>query len=213
MTRLKSFTLIPHAIPRRITDPIVAVLARVGVAPNHLTLLGFAGNVGAGALAGSGQFLAAGLLTLVASALDLLDGALARATGRASAFGAVLDSALDRLSEAAVLGGLAFYFAQRGEREEVMLCFAALAGSMLVSYMRARAQSYGLDLREGLFTRPERVLVLGGGFIIGQVRIALWILAVLANATALQRLYVVWYRFRRDPPPPEGTVGRKERKT
>ena len=212
MARPRSFTLLPHTVPRRITDPIVGVLARAGVAPNHLTLLGFAGNLGAAVLAARGQFLAAGIVTLVASALDLLDGALARATGRASAFGAVLDSVFDRLSEAAVLAGLAFYFAQRGDREEVVLCFAALAGSLLVSYVRARAQSFGLDLREGFFTRPERVLVLGAGLIIDQTRIALWILAVMANLTALQRLYVVWERFRRDPPPVEG-LRREEPKT
>jgi CDP-diacylglycerol--glycerol-3-phosphate 3-phosphatidyltransferase len=210
MARPRSFTLLPHAVPRRLTDPIVLRLARAGVSPNHLTVLGFAGNVGAGALAGTGRFLEAGVVTLVASALDLLDGALARATGRASAFGAVLDSTLDRLSEAAVLGGLAFYFAQRGDREEVVLCFAALAGSLLVSYVRARAQYYGLDLREGLFTRPERVLLLGGGLIIDQVPIALWILAVMASLTAAQRVYVVWDNFRRSPPPPEGRAVSKE---
>jgi len=195
---LKSFTLLPHSVPRRITDPVIGVLARVGVSPNHLTVLGFLGNLGAAALAARGDFLPAGLVMLVASALDLLDGALARATGRASAFGAILDATFDRLSEAAVLGGLAFYYAGRGEREETILCFAALAGSVLVSYVRAHALARGLDLREGLFTRPERVLLLGGGLIIDQVRIALWILAVLANATAVQRLYIAWDRFRRE---------------
>jgi len=122
----------------------------------------------------------------------------------------LIQSALDRLSEAAVLAGVAFFYVQSGSREEVILCFAALAGSILVSYIRARAQFFGLDLTDGLFTRPERVLVLGGGLIISQVRIALWVLAVMANATALQRLYVVWDRFRRDPPPPEGRqIGRR----
>lgn len=193
--RLRSFTLLPHAVPRRFTDPVVRPLARLGVTPNHISTLGFLGNVGAAALAARGDFLAAGVVVLAASALDLLDGALARATGRASAFGAVYDSVLDRLSEAAVLAGLVFYFGQRGDREEVALCFAALVGSLLVSYVRARAQTQGFDLREGLFTRPERVLLLGGGLIIDQVRIALWLLAVLANATALQRLYAVWAHF------------------
>ncbi len=210
MARAKPFTLLPHAVPRRVIDPIVAVLARAGVSPNHLTLLGFAGNLGAAVLAARGEFLAAGIVTLIFSAIDLLDGALARGTGRATAFGAVLDSTLDRLSEAAVLAGVAFFYVQSGSREEVILCFAALAGSILVSYIRARAQFFGLDLTDGLFTRPERVLVLGGGLIISQVRIALWVLAVMANATALQRLYVVWDRFRRDPPPPEGRqIGRR----
>ena len=197
MARLRSFSLLPHSVPRRLTDPVVGVLARAGVTPNQLTLLGFAGNVGAAVLAARGQFLPAGLVMLAASALDLLDGALARATGRASAFGAVFDATLDRLSEAAVLGGLAFYFAERGDTERVVLTFAALAGSVLVSYVRAQAKANGLDLREGLFTRAERVLVLSGGLIIDQTRIALWVLAVLANLTALQRLYAVWDRLGR----------------
>jgi len=197
MTRLRSITLLPRSVPRRITDPIVGVLARAGATPNQLSLLGFAGNVGAAVLAARGQFLAAGLVMIAASALDLLDGALARATGRASAFGAVFDATLDRLSEAAVLGGLAFYFAERGETERVMLAFAALAGSVAVSYVRAQAKANGLDLREGLFTRAERVLLLGGGLIIDQVRIALWVLAVMSNGTALQRLYAVWDRLGR----------------
>lgn len=188
----KSFTLLPHSVPRRITDPIVAVIARTGATPNHLSLLGFGGNVGAGILAARGEFLLAGLVMIASSAVDLLDGALARATGRATPFGAVLDSVLDRLSEAAVLGGLVFYYTQRNDREEIALCFAALVGSILVSYVRARAQALGIELRDGLFTRAERVLLLGGGLIIHQVRIALWILAVMANATALQRLYIVW---------------------
>ena len=197
MARLRSFTLLPHTLPRRVTDPLVAGLARLGVTPNQLTLAGFGGNLGAAALAARGEFLAAGLVTLAASALDLLDGALARATGRASAFGAVFDATLDRLSEAAVLGGLSFYFVEHGRTEEAVLAFAALAGSFAVSYVRAQAKANGLDLRDGLFTRAERVLVLGGGLIISQVRIALWLLAVLANLTALQRLYVAWDRLAR----------------
>lgn len=204
MARSKPFALLPHSVPRRFTDPFVSVLVRLGVSPNHLTVLGFAGNLAAAVLAARGEFLAAGLVGLLFSAVDLLDGALARATGRASAFGAVFDSTLDRLSEAAVLAGIAFFYVQRGSAEEVILCFAALTGSILVSYVRARAQFFGLDLADGLFTRAERVLVLNGGLIISQVRIALWILAVMANLTAVQRLFVVWQSFRRDPPPIEG---------
>ena len=200
MARPKSFTLLPHSVPRRITDPVVALIARSGATPNHLTALGFLGNVGAGVLAARGEFLAAGVLLLAASALDLLDGALARATGRASAFGAIFDSVLDRLSEAAVLGGLAYYYTLRGDREEIALCFAALVGSIMVSYVRARAQVSGLEMKAGLFTRAERVLLLGGGLIIGQMRIALWILAVMSNATVLQRLFGAWRQLDRALP-------------
>ena len=195
----KWFTLLPHSAPRRITDPIVGVLARTGITPNQLTVLGFLGNVGAGVLAARGEFLAAGLVMLAFASLDLLDGALARATGRASAFGAVLDSTLDRLSEAAVLGGLIFYYASRGDREEVVLCFVAITGSIVVSYVRAQALANGLDLRDGLFTRAERVLLLGGGLIISPIlRIILWILAIMSYATVVQRLYVAWGGLRGD---------------
>jgi CDP-diacylglycerol--glycerol-3-phosphate 3-phosphatidyltransferase len=203
MARPRSFALLPHSVPRRLTDPIVGVLHRAGVTPNHLTTLGLAGNVGAGVLAARGEFLAAGLLMLASSALDLLDGALARATGRASPFGAVFDSVLDRLSEAAVLGGLSYYYSQHDQQLEVALCFAAVVGSLMVSYVRARAQGHGFELREGLFTRAERVLLMGAALIIGQVAIeavaiALWVLAIMANATALQRLYAVWREFGAD---------------
>ncbi len=199
MAMPKWFTLLPHTVPRRITDPIVGVLARTGVSPNQLTVLGFLGNVGAGVLAARGEFLPAGLVMLAFASLDLLDGALARATGRASAFGAVLDSTLDRLSEAAVLGGLIFYYASRGDREEVVLCFVAITGSIVVSYVRAQALANGLDLRDGLFTRAERVLLLGGGLIISPIlRIILWILAIMSYATVVQRLYVAWGGLRED---------------
>ena len=211
MPRLPAFTLLPDRLSPRITDPIVAVIARTGVTPNQISLLGFAGNLGAAVLAARGDFLLAGVALLLASALDLLDGALARATGRATAFGAVLDSALDRLSEAAVLGGLTFYFAQRGETEEVVLCFAALAGSFLVSYVRAHALARGVELRGGLFSRAERVIVVGVTLIIGQVRIGLWILAVLAALTGAQRLYLAWEQLPRGgASPPEAQQREKE---
>ena len=175
-------------------------VARTGLSPNAVTVLGLVGNLGAAALAARGDFLAAGVVVLVAGALDLVDGALARATGRATPFGAVFDSVVDRLSEAAVLGGILFFYSQGSHRQEVVLAFTAVVGSILVSYVRARAQASGLDLREGLFTRPERVVVLGIGLIVDQVRIALWILAVVAVFTALQRLYVVWRKL---PNPPK----------
>jgi CDP-diacylglycerol--glycerol-3-phosphate 3-phosphatidyltransferase len=204
VARSKPFALLPHAVSPRLTNPIVLPLAKLGVSPNHLTLFGFAGNVAAGVLAARGDFLLAGVLMLAFSAVDLLDGALARATGQASAFGAVFDSTLDRLSEAALLAGLAYYYVERGSAEEAMLCFAALTGSILVSYVRARAQFFGFDLTDGLFTRAERVLLMSAGLIIGQVRIALWVLAIMAGLTAVQRLLAVWLRFRADPPPAGG---------
>jgi CDP-diacylglycerol--glycerol-3-phosphate 3-phosphatidyltransferase len=190
------FSLLPHSVPRRITDPIVFLLAKAHITPNALTLLGVLGSAGAAVLLARGQFLAGGIVVLAAGALDVLDGALARATGQVTRFGAVFDSVMDRVSEAAVLFGLLYYYTSHDAREESLLIFAALAGSMLVSYIRARGEILGIPIREGLFTRAERVIIIGVGSMIDQVRIALWILAVLANLTALQRLYLVWRRTR-----------------
>ena len=189
--------LLPRSAPRWLTDPIVGALARVGVTPNMLTLAGVLGNGGAAALAARGDFLPAGIVMLAASSLDMLDGALARATGKATRFGSVFDAVMDRLSEAAVLFGLLFYFSDRGGREEEMLIFAAVVASFLVSYTRARAEIVDVPLREGLFGRAERVILLGIGLIVDQVTAALWILAVAAGVTAVQRLALVWLRTRR----------------
>jgi CDP-diacylglycerol--glycerol-3-phosphate 3-phosphatidyltransferase len=195
---LPPFTLIPHKISTRFTDPLVSPLASIGVTPNMISAAGFAGNVVAGCLAAGGHFLAAGVIMLAASSLDLLDGALARKTGSVTRFGAVFDSVLDRLSEAAVLGGLLYQFTERGRTEESILVFAAIVGSLMVSYVRARAEGIGLELREGLFTRAERVLLLGGALIVGfgVLRWALWILAILANVTVAQRVAAVWQKTR-----------------
>ncbi len=197
---MPSFTLVPHKVSTRFTDPLVSPLAAVGVTPNMISAAGFIGNVVAGTLAAGGQFLAAGIVMLVFSGLDLLDGALARKTGAVTKFGAVFDSVLDRLSEAAVLGGLLYHYSQTGSTTAVVLCYAAIVGSIMVSYARARAEGIGLTLREGLFTRAERVLLLGGALVVahGVVVWALWVLAVLSHVTAVQRVVAVWQRLSTD---------------
>ncbi len=192
MGRLRSFRLVPRRAPKQIVDPIIGVIARTGLTPNHISIIGFSGNLGAAVLAARGEFLWAGVVMLVFSAMDMLDGALARATGRATKFGAVFDATLDRMSEAALLGGLCFYFVERGQTEEAILSFAALAGSLLVSYVRAHALSQGLNMQDGLFTRAVRVILLAVVLMIDQVRIGLWILAVLTLATVVQRIYIAW---------------------
>jgi CDP-diacylglycerol--glycerol-3-phosphate 3-phosphatidyltransferase len=204
---LPSFTLVPHKVSTRFTDPIVTPLAAAGVTPNMISVAGFAGNVAAAALAAGGMFVAAGVLMLVFSALDLLDGALARKTGTVTKFGAVFDSVLDRMSEAAVLGGLLFHFTQMGGHTmEVALCYAAVVGSIMVSYVRARAEGIGLELREGLFTRAERVILLAGALILAPivhddvVLGALWVLATLSLFTAIQRVFAVWRKLREGAP-------------
>lgn len=196
-------SLLPRSAPAWLTDPAVDLLHRLGVTPNMLTLAGVAGNAGAGVLAGYGHFLLAGLVVLVFSSLDFLDGALARKTRTATEFGSVLDAVMDRASEAAVLFGLLVFFSDRGQQTETLLIFAAIVGSILVSYVRARAEIIGMKMREGVFTRLERVVLIGGALILADIfnemdvmTYALWVLAVLANLTAVQRLAMVWQHSR-----------------
>ncbi len=192
----------PRKAPEWLTEPAVGVLSRMGVTPNMLTVAGVLGNIAAAVLAASGEFWQAGVVMLAFSALDFLDGALARATGQATPFGSVFDAVLDRVSEAAVLFGLLWWFSDRGDRTEELLIFVAVVGSILVSYVRARAEVIGLKMREGVFTRTERVVLLGGGLIIegagvdDTLTVVLWILAVLASVTAAQRLGIVWWKTR-----------------
>lgn len=185
--------LLPRTAPRRLLDPVVRALARTGLTPNTVTALGFLGNSAAALLAARGWLPAAGGLMLVSSLLDLVDGALARATGRVSRFGAVFDAVLDRYSEAVMLLGIVVYQAAREAYLPVALAFTALTGSVLVSYVRARAEALGFKLREGIFTRAERVALMALALIAaawweGALTAALWVLAALANLTALQRL-------------------------
>lgn len=183
-------TLLPRRAPAAVLDPIVRGLVVVRITPTMLTTAGFLGNVLAAWLAAQGDLRLAGVAVLFFSALDMLDGALARATGRASRFGALYDSTLDRLSEAAVLGGLLWHALQSGSDEQAMLAFVATVGSLMVSYVRARCEGLGLALRDGLFTRSERVVLVGIALIFGFTRAALWALAVLTVLTAFQRLWI-----------------------
>jgi len=201
-------SLLPRRPPSWLVDPAVSFFSGIGVTPNMLTVFGVGGNLVAAVLCGLGEFLAAGMVMLLFSSLDFLDGALARATGQATDFGSVFDAVMDRVSEAAVLFGLLVWFSDKGDRTEELLIFVAVVGSLLVSYVRARAQIIGVDLREGLFTREVRVAVLGIGLIVGDVvnksdviTWALWALAVLSLLTAAQRLWLVWRATRENQGP------------
>jgi len=191
--------LLPTRAPKAVTGPIVRTLAGLGVTPNGITGVALLGNGVAAAFVASGALAVGGALMLVFSAMDLLDGELARTTGRASKLGALLDSVFDRFSEAVVLFGLLVYELNEGHREESALIFVAVVGSLLVSYVRARAESLGVALRSGLFTRSERVVVLGVALITGAlVRPALWVLAVLTVLTSAQRLYLAARALQRE---------------
>jgi len=139
-------------------------------------------------LASEGRFLISGLVLGGASFFDLLDGALARATGKTSRFGGILDSAGDRVSEAALLAGLSLWFVQQGNTLAILVTYIALIASFLVSYLRARGEVLGIECTVGLCTRPERVIVLALGLLTGFVFVAVSVVALGASVTVVQRL-------------------------
>ena len=162
------------------------------MSPNLLTVIGFVLTVGVAYVLATGHLQIGGVLLAVAGLFDALDGTLARLAGRRSRFGAFLDSTVDRFSEAVIFMGLLVHYAQHGGRQESFLIYATLVGSLMVSYVRARAESIGIECKRGILTRFERAVVLVVGLILNQMLIALWIMAVLSNFTALQRIYLVW---------------------
>jgi len=170
----------------RITNPVIGILSKSGIKPDALTFTGLAINIGAAYVIATGHFPLGGILILVAGLFDLLDGALARFAQKTTKIGAILDSTVDRISEAAIFCGLLVWYMPG--RSEIVLIFAVLIGSFLVSYIRARAEGLGLECKVGLFTRVERVIVLAVGLLVNQVVIALWILVVFVYITVVQRL-------------------------
>jgi len=175
----------------RITNPVIGILSKSGIKPDALTFTGLAINIGAAYVIATGHFPLGGILILVAGLFDLLDGALARFAKKTTKFGAILDSTVDRISEAAIFCGFLVWYMTG--RLEILLIFAVLIGSFLVSYIRARAEGLGLECKVGLFTRAERVIVLAVGLIVNQfvssaVMIALWVLLVFVYITVVQRL-------------------------
>ncbi|HUZ00704.1 MAG TPA: CDP-alcohol phosphatidyltransferase family protein [Thermomicrobiaceae bacterium] len=170
-----------------------SLAARSGLSPNAFTLLGLALNVFVAGVIASGNLVLAGVLALGAGAFDMLDGAVARVTNRITHFGGFLDSTLDRYSEAVLYFGLLVYLLRAGGNQTgILLVYATVVGSIMVSYARARAEAAGLKAEVGLFARPERVILLALFLILRRPVWALWILAVLTNLTTAQRILHVW---------------------
>jgi CDP-diacylglycerol--glycerol-3-phosphate 3-phosphatidyltransferase len=176
----------------RVTQPAARFLGNLGLTPNAVTVLGFLMTAGVALLLTTGKMQLAGILLVLTLGTDALDGTLARMNNTITRFGAFLDSTLDRWAEVLVYGALVWFFLKDRQDQGVLLATAAMAFSLLVSYTRARAEGVGLKCKEGLFTRFERLAVLIAGLILNQVVIALWVIALLAGVTALQRIWVTW---------------------
>jgi CDP-diacylglycerol--glycerol-3-phosphate 3-phosphatidyltransferase len=172
-------------------DPIAGFLNRLGLTPNMVTGLGLLGNIVGAIYLARGELLTGGIWIALMTPVDALDGTMARLRGESSDFGAFVDSVSDRYSELIIYGGLLYHFLRLGEPLGGLLTFGAAAGSVLVSYVKARAEGLGYEARVGLLTRAERYIVLAPSLIFNQLYVGLGIIAVFANITALQRVWHV----------------------
>src|SRR5438067_12491492 len=199
--------MVSRRIQRRVKQFVTLImrpLARLGITPNTLTVLGLLLSIVTAGVIAQGFLFVGGLLVLFAGIFDMFDGALARAQNAATTFGAFFDSTLDRYSESIILFGLLWYALQRLVMQDrfwpfqyeqswmITLVFIAMVGSFMGSYAKARAEGLGLECKTGLLARPERVIILAIGLLIGAVFWALLILAIFSNVTAIERIVHVW---------------------
>ncbi|MBN1376571.1 MAG: CDP-alcohol phosphatidyltransferase family protein [Dehalococcoidia bacterium] len=184
-----------------ITEPLVPLISRLRLTPDIMTLSGVALNLAAAVIIGFGHLLIGGIVFLVAGLFDMLDGALARYMQKTSKFGAALDSVSDRITEGALFFSFIFITSVAvwpfSIIWELVLIFLAMIGSFLTSYIRARAEALGIDCTVGLFTRPERVIIIALGLLLSQVFIALAIVVVLSFVTVAQRFVFVWQQSKK----------------
>ena len=173
--------------------PVGDGLRRTGMSPDHLTVLGLVVAVGAAIAIGAGELRLGLILVILAALPDLFDGALAKASNTSSQRGAFFDSVIDRVTDALLFGGVAWYFASEESPHMAMLPFAIMALSAVISYQRAKAESLGLDAKGGLMERAERIILFCLGLLIPPLLIPiLWVMLALTAVTAVQRFVKVW---------------------
>jgi CDP-diacylglycerol--glycerol-3-phosphate 3-phosphatidyltransferase len=173
--------------------PIGNALRKTGLTPDHLTILGLLVGIGAAVAIGSGRLRLGLVLVILAALPDLFDGALAKATDASSQRGAFFDSTVDRVTDAFLLGGIAWYFASTESAHMAILPFAVMAVSSIISYERAKAESLGIEAKGGLMERAERIIAICVGLLFPVLLIPiLWIMLVLTSITAVQRFIKVW---------------------
>ena len=185
--------LIPESLQNgfvNLLTPLIKIFTRWGINPNSFTLAGLIITSMAAVAFIMGHLHLGGFLILLGGLCDTIDGSLARFANKATHFGAMFDSAVDRYSEFVMFFGMVVYFVMSKDYPTSVVAFFALCGSIMVSYSRARAESLGFDSRVGIMQRPERIVFLGLGALIhpGALKFAIWLVAILANFTALQRI-------------------------
>ena len=175
---------------------VSSFLLKTGLTPNIVTLLGFLGNVGAALFIANGKLIIGGVIASLSGMFDAVDGTMARLSGEPSKFGCLFDSLMDRYSEMVLLFSILVYFSSTNNKTGIILVYLALCGSFLVSYIRARAEGLGVEVKVGILTRVERLFVLVLSLFFNQPLIGVLILALLGNFTALQRLWFVRSYFK-----------------
>lgn len=191
MNTKPTFTDRLRIIFKGILDPIGAFLNRLGLTPNTITLLGLVGTTIGAYFISQGRMTTGAFVLLVSVLVDAFDGTMARLRGEPSDFGGFVDSVSDRYAELITFAGLLYFFLSQNDEPGVMVSFAAAAGSVLVSYVKARAEGLGFTAKVGILTRVERYFVLIPLLVFNQPFIAALVIAVLGNITALQRILFV----------------------
>lgn len=192
-----TFTDLMRVRFKGVLDPVGRSFNKIGLAPNTMTILGLVGNTAGAYLLAQGELTLGGILILLMGPVDALDGTMARLRGEAGDFGAFVDSVTDRYSELVIFLGLLLHYLREGNWWAAGLVYLAAAGSVLVSYVRARGQSLGYDTKVGILTRLERYLVLSPALLLSGIQVidvplvGVGIIAFFANLTAVQRIWDV----------------------
>ncbi|OGB63065.1 MAG: hypothetical protein A2Y94_06560 [Caldithrix sp. RBG_13_44_9] len=192
----KSFTILPQFIQKGFLkglDPFIERIVRIQVHPNHFTILGLVISLISAVFYAKHNLRLGGVFILLSGICDIIDGKVARKTGQSSKFGALFDSSLDRYAELFMFLGTAIYFVQKDHPITSIVVFLALGGSMMVSYVRARAEGLGFECKVGIMQRPERIVYIGVSSLIHPylLELVIWMIAILSNFTAIQRMYHV----------------------
>ena len=177
----------------KILSPLTHLLTKWGVSPNSISIAGLVITVLAALAFTAGYIRLGGVLVLIGGLCDTFDGVIARSAGKATRYGAFFDSVIDRYSELVMFFGIAAHFVLTKEYLTLLAILFAMCGSIMVSYSRARAESLGFSANIGIMQRAERIVLLGFGalFHLTALKIAIWLIAILANITALQRIHHV----------------------
>lgn len=172
-------------------DTLAGFFNRIGLHPNTMTIMGLVGTIAGAVLLGFGHLTIGGIVILVSGVFDALDGSMARLRGEPTRFGAFVDSVTDRYSDLSIFAGLMAWFIQKQDWLTCGIIYIAASGTVMVSYVKARAEGLGYSAKMGMLSRVERFLVIVPGLVFNIPKVSIWIIAIFANYTALQRIWHV----------------------